>query len=445
MAAALPAPDAEPQSGAGGGGSRGRAGAGNVTGGDGAGGTGSSGGSGTDAEPPGRGLVQLIARIRSVLLREHNVFLYTSRAHARAAAESRRAAVAHLLEPTSSVRLEIPPGAPDAVREVLVSQEPDLIAQDVSLRWQLKSEPLLLLGRATDAVRVAIAEVAIREDRPIAETMARTAPSVAVTKLPVSIALVGRKLFPWRVIVGSRDTALMRRALPQISRWLGIGIDLVDSEPAVRLGGCQNGNGSMGTVEGTLIGPADEYLLTCAHVLADKCCAVHWRSNLARQSPDAALLVQAPECFPFDSANAWTVPTATTAQCQDALEAREQVIRRDNAEANRTGIIDEFVSMFSLEGAAIAFPTLRVRRRTFRYGLIPWPLVRRTFSRPGDSGSWVFNAAGTRWFGIVVGAKGSDSYVHIAEQLVEYFNERLRATPFGDPRLEQAGRTGYVR
>jgi hypothetical protein len=56
------------------------------------------------------------------------------------------------------------------------------------------------------------------------------------------------------------------------------------------------------------------------------------------------------------------------------------------------------------------------------FWLIPWPMFRRYFSRPGDSGSWVISEHDKSWVGMVVAGdqRVKLSYVLRAPELINY-------------------------
>jgi hypothetical protein len=52
----------------------------------------------------------------------------------------------------------------------------------------------------------------------------------------------------------------------------------------------------------------------------------------------------------------------------------------------------------------------------------------RPFSKPGDSGSWVFDVSSNRWLGMVVG--GDDyhtTFIAEASPLIDYFHQAMFA------------------
>ena len=72
------------------------------------------------------------------------------------------------------------------------------------------------------------------------------------------------------------------------------------------------------------------------------------------------------------------------------------------------------------------FPHVTVRLPRFTLFGIPLPRWPWTFSRPGDSGSWVVTEGGANWIGMVVGDTKDKraGYVLLAHPLMNYL--RLR-------------------
>jgi hypothetical protein len=71
----------------------------------------------------------------------------------------------------------------------------------------------------------------------------------------------------------------------------------------------------------------------------------------------------------------------------------------------------------------------RLYRRKF-FWVVPVPFFNKSFSRPGDSGSWVINKNGSgknHWLGMVQGGDGRDTIILHAPSLIEYFATLLKA------------------
>jgi hypothetical protein len=100
------------------------------------------------------------------------------------------------------------------------------------------------------------------------------------------------------------------------------------------------------------------------------------------------------------------------------------------------GFIADRVLAFPLDGVYYRFPHLKV------YPLIPRilkflaPSSAVVFSRPGDSGSWVFDTENGNWMGMIVGGDRDflGSYVIEAGPLISYLSASL-AHRLGTPGL----------
>ena len=176
-----------------------------------------------------------------------------------------------------------------------------------------------------------------------------------------------------------------------------------------------------------MAGERDRFFATCAHVLADGCGAAVCRGTprANRDEPDAALVEYQQGCF-----ERWpTEPcmAASTDAIERCITSKHAVWKLHPRRRACRGVIRCRVLAYTINGALCRFPHLEIVswpagwQRIFRWLTPP-------FSRPGDSGSWVFAETPMPeedgdWAGMVVGADEENpaSFAAEAQPLVDFF------------------------
>jgi hypothetical protein len=205
-------------------------------------------------------------------------------------------------------------------------------------------------------------------------------------------------------------------------------VDVARRGPIETQAACDCADGRLGTVSGALRRSNGRvYGITCAHVLADGCRCAAWlqESGGSLSGADAAL-VGISDCFAFPSPNASLFDPETDADWDRLIADEDTVIRLGGGAGNRQGVVVSETPAFKNGDRLCRFPSVTIRPRKYRYGPVPWPLVRRAFSRGGDSGSWIVESGRNRWVGIVVCRTSGNTIAHQAKPLLDYFDRCLR-------------------
>ena len=322
----------------------------------------------------------------------------------------------------------------------------------VRLSWQLKSDELLLAERVVDVVASLNARDA---DDAGGSTTVPFAKDYPVVKLLWVEAPHDDKVFPWRVLIETYNPDRYREALPAIADWLGIGVDLAPAVGGIRLQGqcAVGGFGLLGVVGGMLHTDERSYGVTCSHVLSKNCgsAIVRRESNADEQVPDAALIRQT-ECFEFPR-NGHGCSPAGDQDLRSCMKQRGEIYNRHPRSTKVPGFIYARVHEYPMGNALHRFPHLLVMPRLVGFAVkIFKPFTNRVFSKPGDSGSWVFDKANDHWLGMLVGGEGDfqGSIVVEAGPLLEYLKLRLaadaeRAKPAGAASLGPVRVSSYKK
>lgn len=335
------------------------------------------------------------------------------------AAESRRALPMEFLEVPPAFRSRELSGTS-------IEGYDERAGQMARLRWQLKSDHLLLVERVVDAIvasrRILGPERKLYDQSP--QPFSIEYPLVRLSAY--DSRLDSRGLFPWKVVIESDRPLRDFQVISDMNDWLGIGVDLAPRRRVRLFGRCQMPGGLDGVVGGILHDGVAEYAMTCSHVLAANCGSVFLRGNPTRESnqPDAALIRGSNPCFRLSDLLVNCV-SADEAFIEQSIQKKSTVEKRHPNVRQNKGVIRSRVSAFDLNGYLFRFPHLEV---------LPWNsklsrftrLFDRPFSKEGDSGSWVFDVASDRWLGMVVG--GDDyftTFIAEAAPLVDYFDAAL--------------------
>jgi hypothetical protein len=354
------------------------------------------------------------------LNREVNVLPYVTARDAREAANVRQKDVVAALASRSDYR-ERPP----MMGEMSSQAEPrESIGREISLQWELGDERRLLVGRAADVVEALVNDAALESRRSVASVLEQTQPVVTVRPLSRLLRAAQPELYGWRVVIHTTDPPFFQQGMAGLVKWLGIGVDVARRAPVEPQAACRCGEGQIGTVSGAQRrSDGRVYGITCAHVLSSQCHCAAWPMNSAgpHVGADAALL-DSSFCFKFPGPDAELFDPESSSDWDRLIAEETTVLRIGGGRGNRRGVVVSEAPSFKNGDTLCRFPSVIIRPRKFRYGPVPWPLVRREFSRAGDSGSWIVESDANRWVGIVVCGTGGNTVAHQAKPLLDYFD-----------------------
>jgi hypothetical protein len=356
---------------------------------------------------------------------------------------------------------ELPPGFDEGIRGSDELGWLDALIQTVTLRAQLGNDSYALFGRVVDAL-IAI----LRQTGELSLTSAKRftrGGSLDASLKPLGAREVSEGQFPWVVVVGTNRPELVGEKLFALKDWLGIGIDIARPLNVQPYWACRETADSIGTIAGLLfrISSADSpnlrpiargaYALTCAHV-APKCnCHVVAQRDKDKDKasridgPDALLIPSDSKCLMLDTPEIDVLRPARPSEI-DALARPEKafagrmwkLVRRKGGESRALpGIIlcplachtSTYESTGENEFKPVPMAQVVLYRLKYLFGLIPWPMFRRYFSRPGDSGSWVITEDEKSWVGMLTegDTRANLSYVLRAPELIEYFGMLIKS------------------
>lgn len=316
---------------------------------------------------------------------------------------------------------ETPPESSRPGRREL--EEVAAAAQMSWLSWQMHSEELLLAERVVDTVLGVHEEMGGRQlDAHFARVHV---PLIRLTG--PDPALVRKGLFPWKVIIETDNPAAYVGQLRRHSQWLAIGIDFAPARRVSRLGLCQRGIGIPGIAGGILRTQQGTYAMTCNHVLSSSCASVRYWANPARDElePDAALIERENPCFRTIGADR-NVRPADPAIIRDCVIEKTRVEKRGTGARANLGVIrSSHVVGIDLDGDYCRFPHIEVVPADNRPMWLS-PLA-TSFSRRGESGSWVIETARGSWLGMVIGEdeRHTATFVATAGPLLDFFERRM--------------------
>lgn len=301
------------------------------------------------------------------------------------------------------------------------------------LRWQLAAEPLLLLERVSDAVEARLRNANLW---PVPHGEKHV---VGLQRLPS----VKRRpsLFPWHVRIETSRPEIFDDFV-ELRQWFGVGISTRPPRPFELLGQCQAGPGLEGVVGGMLSDAPSGlgYAVTCQHVLAPDCGSkVPWPpSPEPNDGPDAELLNAQTPCFATPRGfGARPVRALGAAEVYSYISDRKRVTKMQPGRQIARGRVAMLGSAITIGDRCMRFPFALVKPhvRTYMFGTLTWPPVASAFSRPGDSGSWVYGESPDAWLGLLAGASPEDgsAVVLTASELLLYFERLLTASRTSAP------------
>jgi hypothetical protein len=196
--------------------------------------------------------------------------------------------------------------------------------QMARLVWQLQDDHFLLAERVVDAV-VSIRRVA---DRQLSQSPGRPLQYPLVRLVSLSRKDRRLDLFPWVAVIEASNPEPYKRALGELTDWLGIGVGFSASRSIRPFESCREGFGAVGTIGGILSNGNQEYAVTCSHVLAANCKLVQFRGDPKADSnqPDAALLDRGTPCFNISHPTISSY-CLTELQLQDFIQRRRPVVK----------------------------------------------------------------------------------------------------------------------
>ena len=321
--------------------------------------------------------------------------------------------------------LERPPDGREPPRRSLQNDPESGYAQMIRLAWQYGRDELLLAERAADIIIMAS-----QSDSP-SDERARDYPAVYVVRTEER----SEGVFPWRVVVATADPARYERALSPLAEWLGVGVAVTAALPPVDLfGRCQGGGAGMsGLVGGSMRDSDSTFGVTCEHVLSRGCLSAVVRGRTSPGIlPDAAL-VRETHCFEFPAPG--TACSPASSEETESCMARRTVIRKRHRRATKAlGLIYSRNVALPIGDGILRFPHLTIMRRPGGFlELIARPLRAWSFSRHGDSGSWVFETGRREWLGMIIGGERDfgGAFALEARPLVDFLAAAFATTPTG--------------
>jgi hypothetical protein len=328
--------------------------------------------------------------------------------------------------PADQITVEVPPGYDATDFSYPPSSFSEALAEGVRLRSERDGgDAAILFGRASDAIRAILGRLQILE----------VGISLSLRPLSRWERRLGR--YPWIISVGySGATEEVKQRILELRSWIGIGVEFAPPIRPIAFHDCANkprcNISSRGTVSGILRDPQEplkEYALTCDHVIPNTCVNLVFPSVATDTStlPDAVLLSPIRTCFPAAAIRVPLPPVSTYDVEGIVLEGK--LVQRLGGKSGRTkGLIKYPRVEFPFRSGTSRFPACcAVLYRLKFFWFIPIPF-RISFSKPGDSGSWVVTKIGDEvsWVGMVQSGDGRDTIVLHASALVAYFSERLK-------------------
>lgn len=316
--------------------------------------------------------------------------------------------------------IETIPGFETTSSSALLDTPYAACGQAARLIWQLREPHFALTERVSDLIATVGRQVtsgrARRDGSPFEY------PTLRLESLDESE--YGNRVFPWVVVVETSNFEPYRAIIEGVKDWLGIAVAIGPARRVELFGNCKIGAGGLdGIAGGAFSSQQQVYLLTCAHVLSEQCHSTIMRGNPKNNEnePDAAIIRSSTPCF--DSSLAATpCRQADPQEVKSYIQARTPVLKTHPHCDTKPGFIRNYAFGFDVGGTFHRFPHLEVLPILSSIGPVDWPVVGRTFSKPGDSGAWVLGRNSNIWFGMVTGGDEFSHSTFIAESgaLMEY-------------------------
>jgi hypothetical protein len=342
------------------------------------------------------------------------------------------------------------------------------IGQQARLARQLDEAPLLLLDHVIDYVTllrrrglnmIQAVRLDCAPDIRVPRATLYTSPSHPIFSanwydyttwrdhwwLPFD-SMMRSERFPWRVVIevdGNAGVVMSEFKNRELLEWFGIGIDLAPSRDKPRPSFLCNQSGETGVIGGLINAHKQGtdgfdrlFGLTCAHVVTDKCnCVVEigWDGKTANggsdvHEPDAALVnVEMSSCVEELRKGLQRVRPSTGPS--DSARNNPTTELAPSERTRLLGYIFNPLWSYPMCGHYHRVPSIDIKPFMYKnwYKAARYPFE-RTFSRPGDSGSWVVDKTDrSQWYGMIAAnePKFKSSYAIDSMYLYDYFSRKL--------------------
>lgn len=245
-------------------------------------------------------------------------------------------------------------------------------------------------------------------------------------------------IYPWKVILqfpskfqinNERNLYNLRRYLDEYKDWLGIRIDIVLSNSTIKeySQNCYTKDCSNGLIGGTVkTNSSLTYGITSKHVIPLGCNKSVDEIDWPTFKPDITLLKTPLDCFKnIDRITSPCFP-ATSQMVDKYMVERTSISLKHDSSESPDGYIVSRVIAFPVNGKFYRFPHITVRPKIKSYwgGLFCIPRKSTPFSKPGQSGGWVFTNTTDKWVGKIVAGDefNGETYLIEAEPLADYIS-----------------------
>lgn len=259
-------------------------------------------------------------------------------------------------------------------------------------------------------------------------------PTVKIQK----ISNAKSEIYPWKVIlqfssklprINERNLYNLRNLLNKYKDWLGIRIDIVLSKSTIKeySQNCYHRDCRNGLIGGTVkTKSSDTYGITSKHVIPNGCNNSVDETDWSITKPDITLLKTPLDCFKnLDRITSPCFP-ATSQMIDKYMVERTSISLKHDSSESPDGYIVSRVIAFPVNGKFYRFPHITVRPKIKSYwgGLFCIPRKSTPFSKPGQSGGWVFTNTTDKWVGKIVAGDefNGETYLIEAEPLADYIS-----------------------
>lgn len=302
-----------------------------------------------------------------------------------------------------------------AVTRSEFSSQSSQTANLVKLKWQSNATELLLAERLMDSI-LSLYEYQDNNCREF-------------SGVRLEYDHYRKHTFPWVAVIQTNRPEVFKDILADLKEWLAIGIRF---EPAVsfeQYGQCAaTGNtGITGGIFQELNNTA--FALTCSHVVDEHCRSLSFGAfpDGADDLPDAALIHINSPCFNISHLQSRPIQVAGKSLV-DYLMVMGGKVHKAFPNTNRlTGTIDGRGIAYVCNGRVIRFPTLDIRLSSYVLFGLRFPFLKRNFSKPGESGSWVVERDSNTRLGMISAGIPGTSLCKIQEAgpLQDYFSKAM--------------------
>jgi hypothetical protein len=319
------------------------------------------------------------------------------------------------------------------------------------LEREKTDEGLLLLGRVRDALILIDNKHKLNFYEKNEDTLL-----ITLEKSNVKTA----DYFPQKVVIrAAYFPDQIYDELESLQDWLGISVEYIESKVKTKflssllgkkaksrdkfLGKCRKCriSSSSGLIGGAIVSQDNSILqITCEHVVSNECSSVECPSSqdnsfhteyidisiiLYPENPEKSCLNKGVSCllFTHPDSKMCKVGKMEVAADLDYVKrkyAKGLFVKKKHPNANKIcGIVESYGADFTIKGRSYLShvyvkPYSRLRPINWIYKLFGC-----TFSKPGHSGSWVFDDKG-RWIGMVVAGREENSIVLPSWTILDY-------------------------